>query len=367
MKTQTKPLIGYTHEQLLEIQSNFHQELKEANNGRKTSLPYIVQQMPNASIVKGEEPFQVLVIGGSVFKKAILRREGGKLILLKREEKQQPFFHSRDDFFSFIEKELDPDVHAIAVNFAYPLQPVFERGKADGVLLRSVKEHKFEGLIGKMLGREIETYFKEKHGRTLSVSVANDSVCLLLSGLTQFTSQDIAGGIVGTGMNFALFLDNNKCVNLEAANFDKFLQSDEGKDIDIHSSQRGKALFEKETSGAYLFKQFNYLTQKYGIGNPPLASTAELDELTQSFNPEVASIAKGLLQKSAALVACVVGGITLFKKKDMVFVMEGSLFWNATDYKEHVKNLMIKLVPHYNVTFAKIEDSPIFGGAKLIS
>lgn len=354
-------------DELRQIQENFVKELEEANSGAQTSFPYILHELASASLVSDNEVFQVLVIGGSVFKKATLRREDNKLVLLDRGEKQQPRFNTKADVLSFIESELDPEVKVIALNFAYPLKPVFEDGRLDGILIKSMKENRFEGLIGEKLGKTIEDYFQEKQGRKLTVSVGNDTICLLLSGLTRFTSHDIAGGIVGTGMNFALFLDKNRVVNLEAANFDKFPQTPEGRKIDEDSATPGNALFEKEISGAYLHQQFNFLIKHQGLTLAPLSSTFELDAMSQSSNIQLAHIARELLDKSAAFVACAIGGITLFKKKDMVFVMEGSLFWNASQYKERIKELLIELVPHYNVTFVKVEDSPIFGGAKLIS
>ncbi len=352
---------------LRQIQENFVKELEDADSGKQTSFPYILHELASASLVSDNEVFQVLVIGGSVFKSATLRREDGKLVLLERAEKQQPRFNTKQDVLSFIEYELDPKVKVIALNFAYPLKPVFEDGRLDGVLIKSMKENRFEGLIGEKLGKTIEDYFQKKHDRDLTVSVGNDTICLLLSGLTKFTSHDIAGGIVGTGMNFALFLDKNRVVNLEAANFDKFPQTPAGKKIDEDSATPGNALFEKEISGAYLHQQFNFLIKHEGITHAPLSSTFDLDAMSQSSDAQLAQIARGLLDKSASFVACAIGGITLFKKKDMVFVMEGSLFWNASGYKERIKALLIELVPHYNVTFVKVEDSPIFGGAKLIS
>lgn len=357
----------YSLQELLKIKDSFLKELRDSDADQKTSLSYIVHNMPETSVVENGETFQVLVIGGSVFKKALLRKVDGSLIIEKREEKDQPPFDTKENFLSYISQELYPEVSKVALNFAYPLEPVLEKGRLDGVLIRGVKENSFEGLIGEKLGSSIEEYVKSSLNRDITVSVANDTICLLLSGLTQFSSKDIAGGIVGTGMNFAIFLAENTLVNLEAANFNKFTQTEEGSYVDQSSNKPGASILEKEVSGGYLYKQFNYFIERDGLDLDPLTSTAQLDELTQSDNAQIAEIANMIVRKSASLTACVMAAITEFKKTDTVFIMEGSLFWQGTRYKENVKEAISHLCPDYNITFGKIEDSPIFGGAKLIS
>ena len=349
------------------IADNFCKELAEAKSGKKTSFPFIVHEIPSVSLVGEDEIFQVLVIGGSIFLNALLKKRRGKLIVLKRESKGQKTFHTKEDFLSLIEHEIDPSVRVVAINFAYPLKPVFEKGRLDGILIMGSKENMFRGLIGKKICEEVEKHIKKKKGKTITASIANDTVCFLLSGLTEVTSHDIAAGIVGTGLNFALFLDAKHPVNLEAAWFDKFDQTEEGKDIDRKSAAPKNALFEKETAGAYLYKHFNLLLKKHHIDFPPLQSTKELDPLFDDPTSDVYPIAKMVLERSAGFIAAAIAGITLFKKKDMTFVMEGSLFWNAKFYKRNVKKLVLKIVPEYTITFIKIEDSPIYGGAKLVA
>lgn len=357
----------YSLNDLQEIKASFLKELKDSDAGRETSLAYIIHETSGSALVKEGENFQVLVIGGSVFKKALLRNENGSLIIEKREEREQPPFHTKADFLKFIQDELYPEISNVALNFAYPLKPIQENGRLDGILIRGVKENSFDGLVGEKLCLEIEKHIKNVADREIKVSAANDTICLLLSGLTQFSSRDIAGGIVGTGMNFALFLNENRLVNLEAANFNAFTQTPEGLYVDQNSNKPGASILEKEVSGGYLYKQFNYFIEAQNLSISPLTSTAQLDELTQSNNLEIAAIAKSIVQKSAGLTACVMAAITEFKEADTVFIMEGSLFWNGTRYKENVKETLSHLCPNYSITFGKIEDSPILGGAKLIS
>ncbi|HLD01326.1 MAG TPA: hypothetical protein VJC10_00460 [Patescibacteria group bacterium] len=352
---------------LQSIQQNFLEELQKAAKGKKTSLPFIEHQLAPTPIVKNDEVFAVLVIGGSIFKKAIVKRKNNTLEFLKKKQKQQPPFYKKEDLLKFIESELEEDISVLAINFAYPLSPVFENGKLDGKLVSGSKENTFSGLQGEKVGEEIEKYIFEKRGKKVIVSVANDTICLLLSGLTSYPWNNLAGGIVGTGINFAIFLSEQRLVNLESASFDKFPQSEEGKEIDGVSTQPGRALFEKETAGAYLFRHFNAIIAKQHLHLTQIASTYELKMIAIKNTPPASTIAKKLIERSAALIACQIGGITKFQDKDMVFVMEGSFFWEEHIYKKLVETYLEKLIPQYNIKFVKVEDSTIFGAAKLVA
>jgi hexokinase len=350
------------------ITSAFSNELTVAASGKKTSLPFIIHTIPATSLVPDNETFQVLAMGGSVFLNALLKKQREHFRTLRRESKNTGIFKTKEDFLSFIEDEIDPSVRFIALNFAYPLDPVFENGRLDGKLVMGSKENTFEGLVGEKVGVEIEKRIFAKSRKKITVSVANDTICLLLSGLTEVNNrEEIAAGILGTGMNFAFFLDKDHPVNLEAANFDKFDQTDTGEIIDAASASPGMALLEKEVSGAYLYKHFNEILKRDNIDFPPLKATKELDALLDDPKSVAYPIAKMLLERSAGLIASVIAGITLYKQKDMTFVMEGSLFWSARYFRQNVKRSLLKLVPEYTVTFIKIDDSPIFGAAKLIA
>ncbi len=350
------------------ITANLKKELEDAKKGKKTSFAFIIHELSPSPLVKENEIFQVLVFGGSIHLNALLQKKNGRVTLLKRESKEQKRFHRDEDFLKVVEEDIDPSVRVVALNMAYPLQPVFENGSLDGIFVMGSKENTFSGLEGKILGKIIAERIKEKVGKDIIVSVANDTACLLLSGLTEVAPDtEIAAGIIGTGMNFAFFLDKTHLVNLEAANFDKFPQTEEGKLIDRDSTKPGMALLEKEISGAYLYQHFNTILKRDGLAYPPISSTLELNRLQENTGSDEAEIAKALFTRSASLTACVVAGITAFKQKDMDFVMEGSLFWNALGYRRTVKETVMKLVPSYNVKFIKIEDSPIFGAAKLVS
>lgn len=353
---------------LKKIQLNFLKELRDAQNGKKTSLPFIIHELSPIPLVKEGENFEVLVVGGSVLKKALIRKTKKGIKILKIEREKNIHFGNGKDFLNLIGKELYPEIKTLALNFAYPLQPVFENGKLDGILfLGPTKGVNLHNLTGKKIGRAIEDNVFNKLKRKIKVSVANDTVCLILSGLTKFRWNTLSAGIVGTGLNFAFFLDKNKLVNLESASFDKFTQTPQGEIVDSTSDKPGKSLFEKETAGGYLYKHFNIFLKEKGLKLTPIKSTEELNKISLKNIPFVSDMAKDLIKRSAEFVSCQIAGITLFKKTDMTFIMEGSLFWKGNNYKETFEKTVMQLVPEHKVQFVEIDNSAILGAAKLIS
>jgi len=351
--------------ELKTIQQNFIFELKHAQSGDSSSISWLVHKIPEVSLVKEGEVFQVVVIGGTVCRKGLVKKTDGTVEILENEKRDQPVFSSKEVLLEFIAKELLPHVEVLAINFAYPMDPVFGNGKLDGKLIAGSKEHEFKGLVGNTVGNEVEKYVSQKWGRKIRVSIANDTICLLLSGLTLHPAKNLACGIVGTGMNAALFLDNTTLINLETANFDKFPQSKEGKTIDQESALKGNALFEKETTGAYLYQHFNMILKKKKIDHSFVESTYEVKKIALDKNDPLSSLARELIEKSAAYIACMISAITEFKARDMIFVMDGSFFWEADIYKNFVEEYVKKLT-HFSVSFVQIEDTTLYGAAKLV-
>lgn len=348
------------------ITANFLKELQDANAGKKTSLPFIINQLPSSPIVKDGETFQAMVIGGSICRKGLMRKDGSKITIMKQEEKTQSVFNTKEDLMEFVDKELDPSVRILGVNFAAPIEAIFKNNHLDGILLRGTKEHMFTGLVGKGVGAEIESYASKK-GQSLTVSLANDIICLLLSGLTRFKPDDLACLIVGTGMNGTFFLDEHHAVNLESNSFDKFPRDDEQKKLDASSALPGTALFEKAITGAYLYRYLAMRAEKERINFPKISSTKELNELATQDKGRVGEIAKDIFIRSAQFIACQVAAMLQFKNQNLTVVAEGSLFWKGYRYKETVEETVKRLAPSYNASFVEIPDSALLGAAKLVA
>ncbi len=348
------------------IAHDFLGEITDSKNGNKTSLPFIIHQIPQSPLVAVNDTFQVMVIGGTVCKSALVVKNQQGLTIRSQIEITQPVFNTEDDFLEFVAKYSDKSVTILAINFAYPLKPIFENGKLDGILLSGTKEHAFSGLHGKKVGETIEKYVQNKLRRSIRVTLVNDTITLLLSGLTKYPWNQLSAGIVGTGLNFAIFLNQHTLVNLESASFNKFTPNKSSLAIDKNSLNPNSALFEKESSGGYLYQHFNIRAKSEKDNFRNISSTEELGSMARSSNP-AGQLARDVLEHSAALVACQIAGITQFYEKNMTFVMEGSLFWKGYQYKNTVEKYVKLLIPEYSVKFAKIHNSGILGAARLVS
>lgn len=352
---------------LTHVQQDFLLELENARSDHVSSLSFIEHTLPSSPIVAENETFESMVVGGTIFRKALMKKTSDGVRIVRQEQKYQPPFHSKKDFLEFVDKELYKDAKALALNFAYPMTPVFEKGRLDGILIAGSKENTFGDLVGEKVGSTLENHIQATFGRTVTVSVANDTICLLLSGLQQYPQEELVGAVIGTGFNFALFTGKDTMVNLEAANFDKFPQSEEATQINKTSANPRMALFEKEISGAYLYKHFNLICEKYQLSTTPLHSTQELDQLSQQHVPKASVLAREILMNSAELTAAAIAGIALFKQKDLTVVVEGSLFWLADGYKQQIQKTLKELIPQYQIKFVKVNHSTVIGAAKLIT
>ncbi|HET9946809.1 MAG TPA: hypothetical protein VFQ63_01985 [Patescibacteria group bacterium] len=352
---------------LEDIAHNFTQELTLSEQGKKTSLPFIINQLPNHPLVAEGETFQVIGLGGSIFRSALITKKNNQLEVKTPIERSHPIFDTKEDFLSFISENLSPRISYLAINIAQAVEPFFRDGRLDGKLVGAAKEHRFEGLLGENVCEELEKFVKEDQGRDIKASIANDTICLMLSGLTKYPAENLAAGIVGTGMNFAIFLDATHAVNLEASDFDKFPVGPEAQTIDRHSEVPGFHVWEKETAGAYLHEHFNMQIRDKKIKYPFIKNTQELDSVIRQEIPQVSDIALDVMHTSAKMVGAMMAGIMNFYKKDVTFVMQGSLFWKGYEYKETVAKTLEELAPEYKADFAYVDLADYLGAAKLIA
>lgn len=158
-------------EPLKVIQQNFLQELRNAHvayrthTENKTSLPFIVNQVSSSPLVRTNEPFQTLVIGGTIGRKALFRKtEKGIEIIRQEEERELPSLAQMKEFLEFIDDSVDPKIRVVGINFAYPMKSVFEHGKLDGILLETSREKvvSAQDLIGKKLGEKLRNICQKK-------------------------------------------------------------------------------------------------------------------------------------------------------------------------------------------------------------
>jgi hexokinase len=340
------------------IASEFVSQLEGSKNGKKSSLSFIqnrvLQSDKNGS-------YQVMVFGGTVFEKAIAHKNNGSYTLSQFHKSQLPILSTKEVFLEFFLSHLDPSINTVAISFAYPLDPIFENNRLDGVLIKQTKDHTFTGLIGQKVGKEIAEYIEKKLGKKIIVTIANDTVCLVLSGQSVAPSDKVIGGIVGTGVNFGFFSDGKTIINCESGNFDGFTLSGAAHYVDQHSINPGQQLFEKEVAGGYLYKLLAYHTGHEFTSSNEVSLEAAVEGKNQAA-------AQTILKHSASLIACQIAGIYWFKKQPkLYFVMEGTLFWEGYRYIEWVqKALSLLNIEKSHIEFIKIEKSSLKGAAHLL-
>jgi hexokinase len=356
------------HETLLEITHAILTELHQKNKASTTSLSYTPHVISGGTTHKEGSLFQVIVVGGTFYKCALFEVKNGQPHLKETHDGVLEVLETDMVLLNFIEKQIHPSIEYLAINFAFPMSPIVnDAGLPDGILQRESKEHKLKGLEGLPVGQRIAEHLNAKRGQQIKVATANDTICLLLSGLqNQQEKQSLAAGIVGTGVNFAYFENDHTAVNTEGGNFSAFPQPKELLLVDHATSSPGAALFEKAVSGAYLYKLFNERVASIDPQAHPISDTRELDDIARCHDLQRAPIAQEILTRSAQLCACMMAALALYKQRDLTFVMEGSVFWRAWNYQDIVNETVQELSPTYAVRPVRISESNLLGAAALL-
>lgn len=345
--------------ELERMRDRFVEELTAAKRGAPSSLSYIKNTAPRKAFVEPGARYQVLVVGGTDYKTAIMPAAGKEEKLIDPTKGPVPLFSTAKDFFEFIIRLLDPHINTLAVNFAFPIISQVRDGFLDGTLVKGVKDHRFGSLIGKQVGLETETYIQTEKQRRVRVILANDAVCLALLAP--------AGAIVGSGLNMAFQEDQNTIVNIESGDFKGFTPTETGRAVDARSDDPGVHMAEKETAGKYLYRHLNVLKNSPDLVTGELTSTRELDTLARTQESPESLAARALFIRSAQLIATQIAGLYVFNgKKPLPMVIDGSVFWKAYKYKETVEDTLLSLgIPPEGVTFIHVEDAALHGAARL--
>lgn len=351
---------------LEEIKIKFLRELRNASSGEKSSLSWIRNVLPEKSLI-ANGLIQAVVIGGSNYEFAKVKIENGKAAeVLARKNGPLPMLQVSDNLIEVFRQNYYPDVDAVAVNFAFPLTPTKgTKDELDGIFIHGTKEHVIKGLAGKPVGEFLKINIYKKN---IPVTVANDTVCLTLSG----SGVEKAAMILGTGFNMSLNLmekTHRTVVNLEAGGFDGVGMTDSLLEIDRKSENPGQYLFEKSVAGRYLVEHYNDQIKKLKLKTQKIKSTKDLSVLAADSITDEGVVAKQILENSARIIAAAVAGLYEFldKPAKLEIIVEGSLFWKGYKYHETVskelKNLEIRKDA---ISFKQIPDSSLIGAINLL-
>lgn len=354
-----------------QIKQNFFDELLLASENKPSSISFIKHHLPDKPLIT-HGVVQGIVIGGTNY---ILSTEeihtDGTRSIIERKKGILPIFTTRESFIEFLHASLDARAEAIGINFGFKMAPIStQEGYLDGTILaKGTKEHTFTGLT-EPIGALVRSIFAKKYDKKIIVSVANDTICLLLSG----KGHEKGSLIAGTGFNIGLRLQKDNqtiLVNLETGNFDKFRLSPILQAIDAKTKNPGKKLFEKTVSGKYLARYFNEKIKELNLPIPPITTSQELSELSHENHKDMAGdLARAIIKRSAFLVATALAGMYEFcgKPKSFVIIGEGSLLWNGWRYQENIQNQLNTLgVPTGAITIKHVKDSSINGAIGLIA
>src|SRR3989338_4011713 len=128
-------------QELLSIKNSFIQEIKKASLDQESSVSFLRHSIPQTSPLKDGEIFQVMTIGGSVFKTALVKKQGHSSLILEERKDDIPLFSTEQIFLQFLEKHLNPKITYLSLNFACYLEPMFRNDFLDGIFVRGGKEH----------------------------------------------------------------------------------------------------------------------------------------------------------------------------------------------------------------------------------
>lgn len=351
------------------VKAAYYTELTLASAGKPSSLSFIKYQLPPSPLVT-TGVIQGIVIGGTNYVVSTIRiLKSGKQKVLDHHWGKLPVFYDLKTLVGFLTAHLDKRADAVGINFGFALQPVkSDKGTIDGKILHGTKEHTFTG-VTMPIGDIVRDIYQIKYNKDIKVSVANDSVCLTLSG----DGSENGSLIIGTGSNMCLKITDGKktsVINLEAGNFDKFPITSVLKKLDAKSVIPGY-LLEKTIAGKYIALYFNEKAKQLGLKTEVLKTSNQVSELAEAANKKRETIlAQSIMQRSAFLAAAILAGAYEFAGSPETFTIvgEGSVLWKGWNFRKNVKAKLADLnIPEDAIKIKNVEDSSIKGALGLLT
>lgn len=352
------------------LKNAFASELTLASQEQSSSLHFIKHHLPEKPLLtKGL--VQGIVIGGTNYINSVERiTNDGSREIIERKTGILPTFSTKQVLMDFLNQQMDGRAEGLGINFAFPLKPTIGPfGALDATFIYGTKEHNFQGLT-EPIGQLAASIFDQKFHRRISVSVANDSVCLILAAKEKMD----CGIIVGTGLGMSLrqrINGQDAIVNVEPGNFNKFTPFATLEKIDAQSERPTEYLFEKSLSGKYLYEHFNMVIAEFGLSIPPVRTSHELSAISESHtDKDIMDLSRNIITRSATMTTCALAGVYQFlgQPKQMRIIGDGSLFWNGWEYQTTIKNQLQKFGLNENAIMIKrVPDCSINGAIGLVT
>ena len=269
----------------------------------------------------------------------------------------------------FLESEVvsERDIR-VGFTFAFPTRMT---GVSSGLLMKWTKSWDVPDLVGADPVQALESALERVGLGNLKVNVLlNDTVGTLVLGYFE-DRNTLAGGILGTGTNFAAWL-GDMAFNFECGNFDfgalkPRIQTAVDQELDAESQNPGEQLLEKMVSGRYLGELMRRLMlPHFEASSLQVPDTVVSDDLShlladrddlpvsgafferlgiQSSDLEdrrlAGSIAAIVMKRSAQISALVVAALLEYVdsalEEEHGITIDGSLFEHAPGYPETMR------------------------------
>jgi hexokinase len=383
---------------LIDIALQFKSKVLEGLRFDNRELKCIPCFVPYLKVPKSGKAY-VLDLGGSNIRAAVISLKDGKIKFdrspLKDEIpwKRNVIFSKReflDIQSNLLNRVAQTEELPLGYCFSYPVKSTRDR---DAVLIEWTKEllipdtegHK----VGKMLLEHIQSGSKIKCS---GVTVINDAVAALVSGLTKPKVDINISLIAASGTNLATFIEtdfipklsglNNSYfslpVNFESANFSPPHLTHWDNKVDSCSENPGKQIFEKAASGIYLGRLFSAVCPDSNFdsetGSKGLVRI--LNEVKEEKNKHLIA-ARKIYERSARLAAASLAGLINLlvgfrPGKTIRIVAEGKLFWSKLAGEHHYLNITRSTLselltefgfPDLSIEWVRIENANLIGSA----
>ena len=244
-------------------------EMERGLSGQGGSLPMIPTYLSDRGEIPVGEPVAVIDAGGTNFRCGLVRfGEKGPVVEELRKWKMPGIGKPEtwEAFMDFAAEAILPlmdRTDKIGFCFSYTADITPEM---DGRVVRIDKEVVITGCEGQLVGASLLQALSCRGVTGKKVVVLNDTVAVLLGGLSLGGARDgcAAGQVSGTGTNTCCSLperrigklgrsgERHMIVNLESGMYDGIPLGAFDRELDEESHNPGQKLFEKMTAGVYL-------------------------------------------------------------------------------------------------------------------
>lgn len=399
--------------------NGFLAEMKKGLSGASSSLEMIPAYVGIKGAVKAGESVAVIDAGGTNLRIGIARfDESGKIKLSNFAKQAMP---GRDhkisaaEFYKVLVDALAPlkdEFENIGFCFSYPAEILPD---LDGRLLHWTKEIKIPELVGAHIGAGLIQTLEARGVSGKQVVVLNDTVAALLAGLAQgqqFAASSYVGFILGTGTNTAYVEHNenigkldthldfgSQVINVESGGFSAFDRGSFDLQLDAHSENPGRHVFEKTISGVYMgpltLELLKALAEEGAFTKSGAAaicamkelSTIDIDNLAADNGRDIGPLASdtfsdpdravmktvfnavvdraALLTAVNILAAVVKSGEGADPARPVCVNIDGSTYYKTFRLAEKVQaNLTAMLKPRgLHIRCIQVDDAPVVGAA----